>query len=360
MTSEQIWQRTELLGTQVITRDTGKRLGLVNELLVDVNRREVVALGLRDNLVSRVLPGVGITTYLYLEKICQIGDVILVDSEEAIENIDPNRYSFLTNSEVRTENNEFLGRVRSFNFDIENGQIQSLIIASISAGVIPDTLISTYELPIDEIASTGPDRIIVFEGAEERLVQLTVGVMEKLGLGTPPWERDDEEDFSLPIAPAENQLGAGEPLRSPVTTDRTSYQGYGQPYRQPVQIPRAQDNAWDDDNWEEEPELVEPIRRPAMKPLEQRLEPRRYYDSPGLGNDWTEATENDRPLERSMERPLERSVDRPVERPYVAPRPPSPDPSGDSNWDDDNTEDYEPQRLNIPQKKRQLEYEEEY
>lgn len=43
MTSEQIWQRTELLGTQVITRDTGKRLGLVNELLVDVNRREVVA-----------------------------------------------------------------------------------------------------------------------------------------------------------------------------------------------------------------------------------------------------------------------------------------------------------------------------
>lgn len=69
MTSEQIWQRTELLGTQVITRDTGKRLGLVNELLVDVNRREVVALGLRDNAISRVLPGVGMTTYLYLEHI---------------------------------------------------------------------------------------------------------------------------------------------------------------------------------------------------------------------------------------------------------------------------------------------------
>jgi hypothetical protein len=48
-----------------------------------------------------------------------------------------------------------------------------------------------------------------------------------------------------------------------------------------------------------------------------------------------------------------------VERPYVAPRPASPDP-GDSNWDDESTEDYEPQRLNIPQKKRQLEYEEDY
>ena len=179
MTSEQIWQRTELLGTQVITRDTGKRLGLVNELLVDVNRREVVALGLRDNAISRVLPGVGMTTYLYLEHIRQIGDVILVDSDEVIEDIDPERYSLLINSEARTENNEFLGRVRSFNFDIENGQIQSLVIASLSAGVVPDALISTYELPIEEIAGTGPDRIIVFEGAEERLVQLTVGVMEK-------------------------------------------------------------------------------------------------------------------------------------------------------------------------------------
>ena len=33
------------MGTQVITRDTGRRLGLVGEVVVDIDRREVVALG---------------------------------------------------------------------------------------------------------------------------------------------------------------------------------------------------------------------------------------------------------------------------------------------------------------------------
>ena len=52
MTSEQIRQRSDILNTQVITRDTGKRVGVVKELLVDIDQRKVVALGLRDNLLS--------------------------------------------------------------------------------------------------------------------------------------------------------------------------------------------------------------------------------------------------------------------------------------------------------------------
>ena len=45
------------MGTQVITRDGGRRLGLVGEVVVDIDRREVVALGLRDNPLTRFLPG---------------------------------------------------------------------------------------------------------------------------------------------------------------------------------------------------------------------------------------------------------------------------------------------------------------
>ena len=41
------------MGTQVITRDTGRRLGVVGEVVVDIDRREVVALGLRDNPLTR-------------------------------------------------------------------------------------------------------------------------------------------------------------------------------------------------------------------------------------------------------------------------------------------------------------------
>ena len=47
--SERLWLRSELMGTQVITTDTGRRLGVVGEVVVDIDRREVVALGLRDN-----------------------------------------------------------------------------------------------------------------------------------------------------------------------------------------------------------------------------------------------------------------------------------------------------------------------
>ena len=67
MTSEQITRRSDILNTQVITRDNGKRLGVVNQVWVDVDQREVVAISLRDSLFSvSVIP-----QYMYLEKINQ-------------------------------------------------------------------------------------------------------------------------------------------------------------------------------------------------------------------------------------------------------------------------------------------------
>ncbi|WP_353258304.1 PRC-barrel domain-containing protein [Prochlorothrix hollandica] len=313
MASELIWQRSELLGSQVITRDTGKRLGVVSELLVDVDRREVVALGLRDSAMARVLPGLSLTTYMYLDSVQQVGDVVLVDNSDVIEDLDPERYSTLINSEVITENNEPLGRVRGFTFNIENGKVETLIIASLGVTAVPETLLSTYELPIEEISSTGPNRIIVFEGSEDRLVQLTVGVMEKLGLSSAPWERDNEDDYIIPSTPAENQLGTGEPLRTP---------SYSQPYRQPVAQqrvqpqPQPQPSTWDDDNWQE-PEL-EPVPRVVPQPLEQR---RRYYEPES--DNWNEASGRDRYYEPEPRYPEPR---REAPR-YPEPRPEPPRPS---------------------------------
>ena len=50
--SERLWLRSELMGTQVITTDTGRRLGVVGEVVVDIDRREVVALGLEITLLQ--------------------------------------------------------------------------------------------------------------------------------------------------------------------------------------------------------------------------------------------------------------------------------------------------------------------
>ena len=52
MTTENLRLRSEFINTQVITRNTGKKLGVIKEILVDIDRREVVALGLRDNVLS--------------------------------------------------------------------------------------------------------------------------------------------------------------------------------------------------------------------------------------------------------------------------------------------------------------------
>ena len=195
MTSEQICQRSDILGTQVITRDRGKRLGVVSQLWVDIDRREVVAIGLRDNIFAVA----GMPRFMFLNNVSEIGDVLLVEDESAIEDdVDVDVYSILINSEVITETGEPLGRVRGFRFDPEDGKLVSIIIASLGIPQIPDQVLSTYELGMEEIVSSGPNRLIVFEGSEERMRQLTVGLLERVGLGQAPWERDEEEQGYYP------------------------------------------------------------------------------------------------------------------------------------------------------------------
>jgi sporulation protein YlmC with PRC-barrel domain len=318
MTTEHIRLRAEFLNTQVITRNTGKKLGVVKEVLVDIDRREVVALGLRDNFLSLS----GMPNYMYLSGIRQIGDVILVDDEDAIEDVDIAPYSPLINCEVITETGEPLGRVRDFQFNLEDGKVYSIIIASLGLPQIPEQFISTYELSMDEVVSSGPNRLIVFEGAEERLTQLSVGILERLGIGRPLWEKDAEEVYYPPTARPENQLGTGIPVRTPIETRQ----------RQPVM-----EEAWNEDTWEES-RLAPPPR--------QQAQARRYED-------YEEYDEEDNWGESRREQPIAR---------YEAPQPPPRDYDYDYEydqvdndvWDDDvETEPYNPPPVNIPQKQKE-------
>lgn len=329
MTTEQIRQRSDILNTPVITLDNAKRLGVVKELLVDIDRREIVALGLRDNLLSVA----GMPRYMLLSSIRQIGDAILVDDEDVIEDIDVDAYSNLVNSEVITETGELLGRVRSFKFNIEDAKVSSLIIASIGLPQIPDQVISTYELPIDEIVSCGPNRLIVFEGAEERLIQLTVGVLERLGIGRPPWEREEEEGYYQPATRPENQLGTGIPVRTPIS--------------QPIQAATPVQDNWDEDWQEPEPEPL-PLRRQAPQPryAEEELDEDDNWgdervDAPRLSR-YDEPTYNQR---KSYAKDYDDYEDDELE--------------GDA-WDDEvEPEPYKAPKVNIPEKTKAPEYEEE-
>ncbi|MBW4685075.1 MAG: PRC-barrel domain-containing protein [Komarekiella atlantica HA4396-MV6] len=326
MTSEQIIRRSDILNTQVITRDNGKRLGIVSQVWVDIDQREVVALGLRDSLISIS----GIPRYMYLNNINQIGDVILVDNEDVLEDIEIEVYGDLINWEVITETGEVLGKVRGFKFNGETGKIYSIVIASFGLPQIPDQVLSTYELSVEEIVSTGPKRLIVFEGAEERVNQLTVGLLERLGIGKPPWERDAEEEYGYTppraVAPS-NQLPSGVPLQPPRPRVRAP---------EPV----AREEEWTEDYVEEE------------IPQRQVMKARQYesiqYEEDEEEDNWSEATGRDK-----YQQPP-RYESQPYSKPYTEDYDNYDDVEGDA-WED------APKPVNIPKKvkERQPEYEEE-
>jgi sporulation protein YlmC with PRC-barrel domain len=254
MSSELIRQRSDLINTQVITIDTAKSLGVVKEVLVDIDSREVVALGLRDNIVA--VPG-NLARYMLLSSIRKLGDSILVDTDDVIEDIDPEAYTSLVNCEVVTESNYALGKVRGFRFSCEDGRLTSIIIASIGLPLIPDQVISTYELSIDEVVANGPNKLIVIEGTEERLDQLSVGFLERIGLGKAPWE-DEYADYRPTVIRPENQLPAGVPVAPPpMRAERP-------PARMPIRMPEPiEETTWEDDKWQDS--------RPAPPPLKAEV-----------------------------------------------------------------------------------------
>lgn len=332
MTSEQICQRSDILGTQVITRDRGKRLGVVSQLWVDIDRREVVAIGLRDNIFAVA----GMPRFMFLNNVSEIGDVLLVEDESAIEDdVDVEVYSILINSEVITETGELLGRVRGFRFDPEDGKLVSIVIASLGIPQIPDQVLSTYELGIEEIVSSGPNRLIVFEGSEERLRQLSVGLLERVGLGQAPWERDEDEQgyYPKPVG-TPNQLGPGVRIPAPEMRSKVA---------QPVV-----EEAWDEDTQWNRPPVRQPMRAVQPQPIDDYED--YEEDNWGEEDDYEEEEYDQKQYARSEN---SREKKQAIEYEYED------DVEADAWADDEAPKPYKAPRVNIPEKTKTPEYEEE-
>ena len=327
--SDRLWLRSELMGTQVITRDSGRRLGVVGEVIVDIDRREVVAIGLRDNPLTRFLPG--LPRWMPLDRIRQVGDVILVDSSDSLsDNFNPERYSRVINCQVITESGRQLGRVLGFAFDIETGELITLVMGALGVPLLGEGVLSTWEMPVEEIVSSGPDRIIVYEGAEDKLKQLNSGVLEKLGVGGPSWEEQERERYRVNLVPVENQLSSGQPLEeqqrrlSAAETERfqpeeeIEYAELEDRRRDAIPQRRYLDEPSDDpyrerDFYPERPPLErdsvdrEPLERdqPELSPRE--MEPRRAMPASRRTNPAQREPMDVEPLQRREPEPLEES-----------------------------------------------------
>ena len=82
-------------------------------------------------------------------------------------------------------------------------------MGAVGVPLLGEGVLSTWEIPVDEIVSSGTDRIIVYEGAEEKLNQLSSGILEKLGVGGSSWEEREANRYSANLVPVENQLLSG-------------------------------------------------------------------------------------------------------------------------------------------------------
>jgi hypothetical protein len=146
-------------------------------------------------------------------------------------------------------------------------------------------------MPVGEIVSSGTDRIIVYEGAEEKLKQLGTGLLEKLGIGGGgSWEQDERERFRMGAVPAENQLPAGQPTA-----------------QEQRRIQPASSRAFQPAG---ELEYVELEERRERQPLRQR----RYLDE-----EPDEAAGRFRPTDRFSDRSSDRATDRPSQRSSAGP-----------------------------------------
>lgn len=230
----QVCFRSALIDSQVITRDRGRRLGVVSQVWCDVDAWQVVALDIKDSLVNNYLPGEP-SHSLRWEHVRQVGDVVLVDDDQVLEELDLSPYTRLVGIEVITETGEFLGKVRDFEFDLAEGRISHLVIDSLGVPRIPARLLSTYELSVEEVVSVGADKLIVFEGAEERLRQLTRGWLESIGIGKPPWERDEDRNYLPTPVSVENRLGSG----TPTETERRRVAKTEQVWEEPEEAPAS-------------------------------------------------------------------------------------------------------------------------
>ena len=133
----------------------------------------------------------GAVDHVLMSSLRQVGDVVLVHDESAVERRwSSYGLSTVVGCDVVTERGVYIGRVRDYEFDPEDGLVQRLVVDALGLPVVPEGVVSTYAVDVSEILSAGLDRVIVADGAESRVEQLTASLLQRLQLTAPPWEED--------------------------------------------------------------------------------------------------------------------------------------------------------------------------
>jgi sporulation protein YlmC with PRC-barrel domain len=100
--------------------------------------------------------------------------------------------------EVITLNGIVIGKVHRLNLNIDD-EIESLVILSSSLLPVPEKYRTLYMMNMDEIEIYNPEFLLAQKGAEKRLVQVTIGLIDRFIIRLPFPRKLFFPDHSVPI-----------------------------------------------------------------------------------------------------------------------------------------------------------------
>lgn len=180
--NRQAVKRSNVIAKQVISKTSALSMGFVSQLWVDTTSWTVEVVEIRPSLLS------GELERIILQELCQVGDVILVEDENMLDN-EPTMIGLdsLVGYDIVTEDRYYLGKVRDYNFNINLGNVSYLVFDSFGISFIPASVVSTYSLAIDDVVEVSSDTIVVGYGANFRMQRLTKGLWEAPTMHANAW-----------------------------------------------------------------------------------------------------------------------------------------------------------------------------
>lgn len=98
-----------------------------------------------------------------------------------------------TGSKIISETGDIFGWVKDVIMNSEDDESLFLVISILPYCWLPPFLTGIYQLPVSAIASSGPDRVVVFAEANNRIICQTVSWLELLGLVKPLWRQEGSD-----------------------------------------------------------------------------------------------------------------------------------------------------------------------
>ncbi|KAK9818310.1 hypothetical protein WJX72_010396 [[Myrmecia] bisecta] len=148
-------------------------------LWVDPQRAEVVSLDVRPTGLN-VLAVDGSENIL-LSSLRQIGDVVLVHDESALDDEvadDSLGFVKLTGSVIETYEGRVLGKVRDYSFNPDNGRIDALKYDAWGIPSISEYLVTVWRVELRDVYNIVPGRIVLQRGADNLPVMVGDGMID--------------------------------------------------------------------------------------------------------------------------------------------------------------------------------------